>query len=48
MSADHHELDRRTLLRAGLGAATVAVVGTELGTAAAARADPGLRRCSTP
>ncbi|MDG4797600.1 N-acetylmuramoyl-L-alanine amidase [Micromonospora sp. WMMD1082] len=41
MHADHTELDRRTLLRAGLGAATVAVVGTELALAAPARADQG-------
>ena len=34
MHFDQHELDRRTLLRAGLGAATVAVVGTELASAA--------------
>jgi hypothetical protein len=38
MSFDQHELDRRTLLRAGLGAATVAVVGTELATAGIAQA----------
>ncbi|MFG3708065.1 N-acetylmuramoyl-L-alanine amidase [Micromonospora sp. NPDC047670] len=41
MHLDHSELDRRTLLRAGLGAATVAVVGTELAVPAAAHADPG-------
>jgi peptidoglycan hydrolase-like protein with peptidoglycan-binding domain len=34
------ELDRRTLLKATLGAATVAVVGTELATAGAAHAAP--------
>jgi hypothetical protein len=38
MSFDHPELDRRTLLKAGLGAAAVAVVGTELASAPAARA----------
>ncbi|MEV1290465.1 N-acetylmuramoyl-L-alanine amidase [Micromonospora sp. NPDC049679] len=38
---DHPELDRRTLLRAGFGAAAVAVVGTELATAAPARAATG-------
>ncbi|SCG53704.1 peptidoglycan recognition protein family protein [Micromonospora halophytica] len=41
MHFDHPELDRRTLLRAGLGAATVAVVGSELALPAAAQADPG-------
>ncbi|MEU5945849.1 N-acetylmuramoyl-L-alanine amidase [Micromonospora sp. NPDC047465] len=41
MHLDHSELDRRTLLRAGLGAATVAVVGSELAFPAAAQADPG-------
>ncbi|MGC5021997.1 peptidoglycan recognition protein family protein [Micromonospora sp. DT47] len=41
MHVDHPELDRRTLLRAGLGAATVAVVGSELAFPAAAQADPG-------
>ncbi|QLQ36024.1 peptidoglycan recognition protein family protein [Micromonospora robiginosa] len=41
MHFDHPELDRRTLLRAGLGAATVAVVGTELALPAAAHAAPG-------
>ncbi|RKN39653.1 N-acetylmuramoyl-L-alanine amidase [Micromonospora endolithica] len=41
MPVDRSELDRRTLLRAGLGAATVAVVGTELALPSAARADPG-------
>ncbi|MGS2616626.1 peptidoglycan recognition protein family protein [Micromonospora sp. LZ34] len=41
MHVDHSELDRRTLLRAGLGAATVAVVGSELAFPAAAQADPG-------
>ncbi|MGK5675381.1 peptidoglycan recognition protein family protein [Micromonospora sp. URMC 106] len=41
MHLDHSELDRRTLLRAGLGAATVAVVGTELAVPSAAQADPG-------
>ncbi|WP_232534055.1 peptidoglycan recognition family protein [Plantactinospora sp. KBS50] len=34
------ELDRRTLLRAGLGGAALAVVGTQLGTAGAAMAAP--------
>ncbi|MGN9810155.1 peptidoglycan recognition protein family protein [Micromonospora sp. BQ11] len=41
MPVDRSELDRRTLLRAGLGAATVAVVGTELALPSAARADDG-------
>ncbi|WP_432953464.1 peptidoglycan recognition protein family protein [Micromonospora haikouensis] len=41
MHFDHPELDRRTLLRAGLGAATVAVVGTQLATPASARAASG-------
>ncbi|MGA3564026.1 peptidoglycan recognition protein family protein [Melissospora conviva] len=36
----HAELDRRTLLRAGLGAAAVSVVGTQLTLPGAARADP--------
>ncbi len=40
MSLEQPELDRRTLLRAGLGAAAVAVVGTELATAAPAGAVP--------
>jgi hypothetical protein len=40
MAFHQHELDRRTLLRAGLGAAAVAVVGTELATAAPAGAAP--------
>ncbi|HEY0698207.1 MAG TPA: N-acetylmuramoyl-L-alanine amidase [Micromonospora sp.] len=39
MSFAHSELDRRTLLRAGLGAAAVAVVGTELTLAGPAAAD---------
>ncbi|SDY38456.1 Peptidoglycan-binding (PGRP) domain of peptidoglycan hydrolases-containing protein [Micromonospora pattaloongensis] len=45
MSFDHHELDRRTLFKAGLGAAAVAVVGSQLGAAGAAHAAPaaGLR-----
>lgn len=34
------ELDRRTLFKAGLGAAAVAVVGSQLGTAGAAEATP--------
>ncbi|MDH6463833.1 hypothetical protein M2302_004030 [Micromonospora sp. A200] len=41
MHFDHPELDRRTLLRAGLGAAAVAVVGSELAFPVAAQADPG-------
>ncbi|MCX4472255.1 N-acetylmuramoyl-L-alanine amidase [Micromonospora sp. NBC_01655] len=41
MHFDHPELDRRTLLRAGLGAAAVAVVGTELAFPAAAQAASG-------
>ncbi|MEV0810469.1 N-acetylmuramoyl-L-alanine amidase [Micromonospora sp. NPDC050200] len=41
MHFDHPELDRRTLLRAGLGTAAVAVVGSELAFPAAAQADPG-------
>ncbi|MCM0677181.1 N-acetylmuramoyl-L-alanine amidase [Micromonospora phytophila] len=41
MHVHQSELDRRTLLRAGLGAATVAVVGSELAFPAAAQADPG-------
>ncbi len=41
MHVEQSELDRRTLLRAGLGAATVAVVGTELARPSAAHADPG-------
>ncbi|GAB3807813.1 peptidoglycan recognition protein family protein [Micromonospora zhanjiangensis] len=41
MPFDQHELDRRTLLRAGLGAAAVAVVGTELAAGTAAQAAPG-------
>nr|WP_254909649.1 peptidoglycan recognition family protein [Micromonospora sp. NBS 11-29] len=41
MHFDHPELDRRTLLRAGLGAAAVAVVGSELALPAAAQAAPG-------
>lgn len=41
MPAEHTEVDRRTLLRAGLGAATVAIVGSELALPAAAHADPG-------
>ncbi|MFG3298012.1 N-acetylmuramoyl-L-alanine amidase [Micromonospora chersina] len=40
MHFDHPELDRRTLLRAGLGAAAVAVVGSELAFPAAAQAAP--------
>src|SRR5256885_9817378 len=40
MSLYQPELDRRTLLRAGLSAAAVAVVGTELATAAPAGAVP--------
>ncbi|MEV2239171.1 N-acetylmuramoyl-L-alanine amidase [Micromonospora sp. NPDC049891] len=42
MHADHTELGRRTLLRAGLGAATVAVVGTALARPGTARADQGV------
>ncbi|MFG1951699.1 peptidoglycan-binding protein [Micromonospora sp. NPDC048830] len=38
MHLDHSELDRRTVLRAGLGAAAVAVVGSELAFPTAARA----------
>ena len=38
MHVDHSEVDRRTLLRAGLGAATVAVVGSELAFPTAAQA----------
>ncbi|KAB1937455.1 N-acetylmuramoyl-L-alanine amidase [Micromonospora sp. ALFpr18c] len=41
MHVDHSEVDRRTLLRAGLGAATVAVVGSELAFPATAQAAPG-------
>ncbi|MER5705822.1 N-acetylmuramoyl-L-alanine amidase [Micromonospora sp. NPDC002296] len=41
MHFDHPELDRRTLLRAGLGAAAVAVVGTELAFPATAQAESG-------
>ena len=41
MHVDHSEVDRRTLLRAGLGAATVAVVGSELAFPGAAQAAPG-------
>ncbi|MFF5175770.1 peptidoglycan-binding protein [Micromonospora sp. NPDC000089] len=41
MHVDKPEFDRRTLLRAGLGAATVAVVGYELAVPAAAQAAPG-------
>ena len=41
MSDVRPALDRRTLLRAGLGAATVAVVGSELALPGAARATPG-------
>ncbi|MEU6202671.1 N-acetylmuramoyl-L-alanine amidase [Micromonospora musae] len=41
MHVNQSELDRRTLLRAGLGAATVAVVGSELAFPTAARATPG-------
>ncbi|NJP35429.1 peptidoglycan recognition protein family protein [Micromonospora thermarum] len=41
MHVEQSELDRRTLLRAGLGAATVAVVGSELAFPATAHADPG-------
>jgi hypothetical protein len=46
MSHDRAELDRRTLLKATLGTATVAVVGGGLGLAgaAAAGADPASRR----
>jgi hypothetical protein len=36
----HPELDRRTLFKAGLGAAAVAVVGGQLGTAGTAEAAP--------
>ena len=41
MSDVRPALDRRTLLRAGLGAATVAVVGAELALPGVARATPG-------
>lgn len=41
MIFDHPELDRRTLLRAGLGTAAIAVVGTELARPAAAHAASG-------
>ncbi|MEV6815172.1 N-acetylmuramoyl-L-alanine amidase [Micromonospora sp. NPDC051296] len=41
MHTEHTELDRRTLLRAGFGAATVAVVGTDLARPTPARADAG-------
>ncbi|MET8123220.1 N-acetylmuramoyl-L-alanine amidase [Micromonospora sp. NPDC005189] len=41
MHVDHYEVDRRTLLRAGLGAATVAVVGSELAFPGTAQAAPG-------
>ncbi|SCF14354.1 Peptidoglycan-binding (PGRP) domain of peptidoglycan hydrolases-containing protein [Micromonospora viridifaciens] len=41
MHFNHPELDRRTLLRAGLGVAAVAVVGNELAFPAAAQAAPG-------
>ncbi|SCL22709.1 Peptidoglycan-binding (PGRP) domain of peptidoglycan hydrolases-containing protein [Micromonospora pallida] len=41
MIFDSPELDRRTLIRAGLGAAAVAVVGSELVRPAAAHAAPG-------
>ncbi|MFC4021564.1 N-acetylmuramoyl-L-alanine amidase [Micromonospora sp. GCM10011542] len=41
MHVDHSEVDRRTLLRAGLGAATVAVVGSQLAFPGAAQAAPG-------
>jgi N-acetylmuramoyl-L-alanine amidase/Putative peptidoglycan binding domain len=40
MAHDYSEVDRRTLLRASLGLATVAVVGTELATATPAAAVP--------
>ncbi|MEU8080225.1 peptidoglycan-binding protein [Catellatospora citrea] len=40
MSTDAHELDRRTLIKASLGAATVAVVGSELLLPGAAQAAP--------
>jgi len=44
MSFNHPELDRRTLIKAGLGAAAIAVVGTELATPGVAQAatDPDL------
>jgi hypothetical protein len=41
MHFEHPELDRRTMLRAGLGAAAVAVVGSDLAFPAAARAAEG-------
>ncbi|MFI6821035.1 N-acetylmuramoyl-L-alanine amidase [Micromonospora sp. NPDC050187] len=41
MFFDNPELDRRTLFRAGLGAAAVAVVGSELALPTAAQAAPG-------
>ncbi|KAB1125266.1 N-acetylmuramoyl-L-alanine amidase [Micromonospora sp. AMSO12t] len=41
MHVENSALDRRTLLRAGLGAATVAVVGSQLALPDAAQADPG-------
>ena len=41
MPSDHSELHRRTLLRAGFGAAAATVIGTQLATEAAANAAPG-------
>lgn len=43
MATQRHEVDRRTLLKAGLGSGFVAVVGTELFTTAPAGATPSVK-----